>query len=151
MTQQSIPDFILALETSIHNSLQQGDVTKALKQQETLLSWVTENLPPEHSYHAKALMKLSLILMEAGRSEEAIMSAEKALKLQRMATEESPSNLAELASILTNLGGYYNKVQQHEKGLLHSSEAVKIRRAMKSKDPQSRFVLAISLNNLGSN
>lgn len=151
MTQQSIPDSILALETSIQDSLQQGDLSKALEQQLTLLNWAMENLPLDHSYQAKALIKMSLILMEAGLCEEAITSAEKALEIQRAATEESPSNLAELASILTNLGDYYNKVQQHEKGLMHSSEAVKIRRAMKSQDPQSRFDLAISLNNLGSN
>ena len=79
MTQQSIPDSILALETSIQDSLKQGDLSKALEQQEALLNWTMANLPPDHSYQAKALIRMSLILMEAGLSEEAITIAEKAL------------------------------------------------------------------------
>ncbi|MEV4556198.1 tetratricopeptide repeat protein [Kitasatospora sp. NPDC049285] len=101
--------------------------------------------------HAEVYARLSRRLSDAGRHEEAVEAAEKALAARRTRAALDPAAEAPaLAAALSSLGHRYAQVGNWPEAVAHTEEAVAMRRELVATDP-ARYEggLAVSLTNLG--
>jgi len=135
----------------------QADVFKAQgKLEEALRIQREETLPVferlgDISARAITLGKISNLLSDLGRREEALQAASEAVDIHRGLAKARPDAfLPALAGSLHNLGNKLSALGRREEALQVTSEAVDIRRGLAKARPDAFLpALAGSLNNLG--
>jgi tetratricopeptide (TPR) repeat protein len=85
-----------------------------------------------------------------GRWDEAVASAEEAVKLYRRLAADDPAVVANLAMALNNLGVRYGEVGRRDRAVAPTEEAVKLYRRLAADNPAFVADLASALNNLGN-
>ncbi|MEV0559729.1 tetratricopeptide repeat protein [Dactylosporangium sp. NPDC050588] len=100
--------------------------------------------------HAEIHANHAWRLSNAGRRDEALAAAEKALDIRRQLAEADPAHLPGLAELLINLGTFLSEVGKRKEAVPAAHEAIGIFRRLVETDPDAyQPGLATALTNLG--